>query len=248
MNCNALKDKNILITGATSGIGKTIAEQFAKEGARLVLVGRREEILRQLQKDFGQDTITIPCDLSKTEDIEKIFTVCRENACKLNGLVHCAGIAEMCGIRMFETEDAMNMMNVNTFSFVELCKHFSVKKNSYDASGVVAISSISSIRNDAGMILYSMSKAALNSAVKTMSKEFLKRKIRVNGILPANVKTDMFVSGEDTFEDFMETALERQPLGIIDTEQVSYLAEFLLSDNAKYITGELIVMSGGMTY
>lgn len=112
----------------------------------------------------------------------------------------------------------------------------------------MAISSISSIRNDAGMILYSMSKAALNSAVKTMSKEFLKRKIRVNGILPANVKTDMFVSGEDTFEDFMETALERQPLGIIDTEQVSYLAEFLLSDNAKYITGELIVMSGGMTY
>ena len=58
----------------------------------------------------------------------------------------------------------------------------------------------------------------------------------------------MFVSGEDTFEDFMETALEGQPLGIIDTEQVSYLAEFLLSDNAKYITGELIVMSGGMTY
>lgn len=128
MNCNALKDKNILITGATSGIGKTIAEQFAKEGARLVLVGRREEILRQLQTDFGQDTITIPCDLSKTEDIEKIFTVCRENACKLNGLVHCAGIAEMCGIRMFETEDAMNMMNVNTFSFVELCKRFSGKK------------------------------------------------------------------------------------------------------------------------
>ena len=228
MNCNALKDKNILITGATSGIGKTIAEQFAKEGARLVLVGRREEILHQLQTDFGQDTITIPCDLSKTEDIEKIFTVCRENACKLNGLVHCAGIAEMCGIRMFETEDAMNMMNVNTFSFVELCKRFSAKKNSYDESGIVAISSISSIRNDAGMILYSMSKAALNSAVKTMSKEFLKRKIRVNGILPANVKTDMFVSGEDTFEDFMETALERQPLGIIDTEQVSYLAEFLL--------------------
>ena len=56
------------------------------------------------------------------------------------------------------------------------------------------------------------------------------------------------MSGEDTFEDFMETALERQPLGIIDTEQVSYLAEFLLSDNAKYITGELIVMNGGMTY
>lgn len=96
--------------------------------------------------------------------------------------------------------------------------------------------------------MYSMSKSALNSAVKTMSKEFMKRKIRVNGILPANVKTQMFLGGEDTLEDFMERSLERQPLGIIDTEQVSYLAEFLLSDNAKYITGECIVMSGGMTY
>lgn len=71
MNCNALKDKNILITGATSGIGKTIAEQFAKEGARLVLVGRREEILHQLQTAFGQDTITIPCDLSKQRILRK---------------------------------------------------------------------------------------------------------------------------------------------------------------------------------
>ena len=81
MNCNALKDKNILITGATSGIGKTIAEQFAKEGARLVLVGRREEILHQLQTDFGQDTITIPCDLSKTEDIVPELLKCVESGC-----------------------------------------------------------------------------------------------------------------------------------------------------------------------
>ena len=248
MNGNALNEKNILITGATSGIGKTIAEQFAKEGARLVLVGRRKEILQDLQKNLGQNTIAIPCDLGKIEEIEKIFTVCREKECKLNGLVHCAGIAEMCGVRSFETETAMNMMNVNTFSFVELCKRFSAKKNSCDGAGIVAISSISSIRNDEGMILYSMSKAALNSAIKTISKEFLKRKIRVNGILPANVKTDMFLSGEDTFEDFMETALKRQPLGIIDMEQVSCLAEFLVSDNARYITGELIVISGGMTY
>lgn len=204
MNKDTVKGKNILITGATSGIGKTIARQFAGEGARVVLVGRRQEILQKLKEELGENTITAACDLSKTDDINKIFQICKENQCKLNGLVHCAGI--------------------------------------------VAISSISSILNDPGMILYSMSKSALNSAVKTMSKEFMKRKIRVNGILPANVKTQMFLGGEDTLEDFMERSLERQPLGIIDTEQVSYLAEFLLSDNAKYITGECIVMSGGMTY
>lgn len=248
MNGNTLSGKNILITGATSGIGKMMAEQFSKEEARLILVGRRKEVLQDLQERLGENTITITADLRKEEDLDKIFTICREHECKLNGLVHCAGIAEMCGVRTFETENAMNMMNVNAFSFAELCKRFYAKKNSCDGSGIVAISSISSIRNDEGMILYSMSKAALNSSIKTISKEFIKRKIRVNGILPANVKTDMFLSGEEAFEDFMKNALERQPLGIIDTEQVSYLTEFLLSDNARYITGELIVMSGGMTY
>ena len=248
MNKDTVKGKNILITGATSGIGKTIARQFAGEGARAVLVGRRQEILQKLKEELGENTITAACDLSKTDDINKIFQICKENQCKLNGLVHCAGIAGLSGVRAFDSEEAMNMMQVNTFSFVELCKRFASKRNSYDESGIVAISSISSILNDPGMILYSMSKSALNSAVKTMSKEFMKRKIRVNGILPANVKTQMFLGGEDTLEDFMERSLERQPLGIIDTEQVSYLAEFLLSDNAKYITGECIVMSGGMTY
>lgn len=245
---NTIEGKNILITGATSGIGKTIAEQFAQEGARLVLVGRREEVLQELKNKLGSDTITVVCDLAQIENIEEIFKVCREKDCKLNGMVHCAGIADMCGVRMFESEDAVNMMKINTFSFVELCKRFATKKVSYDESSIVAISSISSLRNDSGMILYSMSKAALNSAIKTMSKEFVKRRIRVNGILPANVKTQMFLSGEDTFEDFMETALENQPFGVIDTEQVSYLSEFLISNNSKYITGELIVMSGGMTY
>ena len=98
------------------------------------------------------------------------------------------------------------------------------------------------------MIQYSASKAALNAAVKTMAKEFLRRKIRVNAILPANVNTKMFTSGEDVIENFMETSLERQPLGIIETDQIAYLTEFLLSDNAKYITGETVVVGGGISY
>ena len=139
-------------------------------------------------------------------------------------------------------------MDVNTFSFVELGKYFSLKKYSANESAIVAISSISSILNDPGMIQYSASKAALNAAVKTMAKEFLRRKIRVNAILPANVNTKMFTSGEDVIENFMETSLERQPLGIIETDQIAYLTEFLLSDNAKYITGETVVVGGGISY
>ena len=179
MNKDTVKGKNILITGATSGIGKTIARQFAGEGARVVLVGRRQEILQKLKEELGENTITAACDLSKTDDINKIFQICKENQCKLNGLVHCAGIAGLSGVRAFDSEEAMNMMQVNTFSFVELCKRFASKRNSYDESGIVAISSISSILNDPGMILYSMSKSALNSAVKTMSKEFMKSSLEI---------------------------------------------------------------------
>ena len=205
--------------------------------------------MQKLKEELGENTITAACDLSKTDDINKIFQICKENQCKLNGLVHCAGIAGLSGVRAFDSEEAMNMMQVNTFSFVELCKRFASKRNSYDESGIVAISSISSILNDPGMILYSMSKSALNSAVKTMSKEFMKRKIRVNGILPANVKTQMFLGGEDTLDFFLHGKTPQAGnKHILITEQVSYLAEFLLSDNAKYITGECIVMSGGMTY
>ena len=115
MNKDTVKGKNILITGATSGIGKTIARQFAGEGARVVLVGRRQEILQKLKEELGENTITAACDLSKTDDINKIFQICKENQCKLNGLVHCAGIAGLSGVRAFDSEEAMNMMQVNTF-------------------------------------------------------------------------------------------------------------------------------------
>ena len=79
MNKDTVKGKNILITGATSGIGKTIARQFAGEGARVVLVGRRQEILQELKEELGENTITAACDLSKTDDIDKIFQICKEN-------------------------------------------------------------------------------------------------------------------------------------------------------------------------
>ncbi len=245
---NWLDHKNILVTGATSGIGYEIACQFDQEGANLMLVGRTEKKLEEMKHKFTGNTVTIPYDLLNLEDIETIFQTAKEKLGKLNGMVHCAGIAETSVIKANETEVIKRNMDVNTFSFVELGKYFSLKKYSANESAIVAISSISSILNDPGMIQYSASKAALNAAVKTMAKEFLRRKIRVNAILPANVNTKMFTSGEDVIENFMETSLERQPLGIIETDQIAYLTEFLLSDNAKYITGETVVVGGGISY
>lgn len=248
MICNSLKDKTYLITGATSGIGQKTAYMLAEQGCRLVLTGRNQAQLETMKKEIGCDTIVIPYDLKDLDHMEQIFLCCKENGIKLDGLIHSAGIAKNTIIRANEWKDLEEVMRVNCLSFIELGKYFGMKKYSNDGASVVAISSIASCLNDAGMVQYSASKAALNSTVKTMSKEFLKRKIRVNAILPANVNTELFLSGEEYIEDFMENALARQPLGIIEVEQVVYLVQFLLSDNSKYITGEWITMGGGMDY
>lgn len=248
MILNQLKNKNILITGSTSGIGHEIACQFDQQGANLVLVGRTKEKLEKMEKEFNGNTAAVLYDLSDLENIEEIFRQCKAKIGKLDGMVHCAGSIEMNLIRANDIKAMKRQMDVNAFSFFELGKYFSMKKYSNNNSSIVAISSVAVFLNDPGMVQYSASKAALNAAVKTMAKEFIKRKIRVNAILPANVNTEMFTSGIGAIENFLEDALKRQPLGIIEPEQIAYLTEFLLSDNAKYITGELAVVGGGMEY
>lgn len=248
MRRNTLIDKSYLITGATSGIGEKTAYMLAEQGCRLILTGRNQEKLEELKKNIDSKVIIIPYDLLDSDNVEQIFICCKENDIKLDGLIYSAGIARNTIVRANEWRDLEDVMRVNCLAFIELGKYFGMKKYSNDGASIVAISSIASCLNDTGMVQYSASKAALNSAVKTMSKEFMKRKIRVNAILPANVNTELFLSGKEYIEDFMENALARQPLGIIDVEQVVYLIEFLLSDYSKYITGEWITIGGGMTY
>lgn len=243
-----MKNKIILMTGATSGIGESMVRQFAIAGAKIIAIGRNKDKLEQLQQGFPNHIISFEYDLRDLENIEKIFLFCKEKNLKLDGLVHCAGVAFNSVIKANNIEEMEQTMRINCFAFFELGKYFSMKKYSENGASMVAISSIVSLNNDKGLSQYAASKAALNSVVKTMSKEFMRRKLRVNAILPANVKTPMFMAGIHQIENYMETAKERQPLGFIEPEQIGYLAEFLLSDNARFMTGELVVMSGGMEY
>lgn len=243
-----LKGKKILLTGATSGIGYEIASQFIRAGANLALVGRTKEKLFEMQIENSKNVIAIPYDLTDFSNMEDIFKICVDKMGKLDAFVHCAGVAENSIIKASDVCSMRCVMELNTFSFVELGKYFSMKKYSSNGSAIVAISSMASILNDSGMVQYSASKAALNSVVKTMSKEFIKRRIRVNAILPAYVNTKMYAAGEQVVEEFSNKVLQRQPLGVIQPENIAYLVEFLISENAKYITGELLAMGAGMAY
>ena len=233
--------KRYLVTGASSGIGRAIALHLAKQGGEVVCVGRNKERLEEVCDFDRKHMWYISYDLSNLEDIQQIFDRISEKSCPLDGLVHSAGINNDMPIRTNKVHIMRQVMDVNYGSFVELGKFFSKKRYSSEGGSIVAISSGASVNCKKGMCTYRSSKAALNAAVQVMAREFIKRKIRVNAILPGFVDTDM----AQTSLDYNGGIMEQQPLGIIEPKYIAYLTEFLLSDKAKYMTGSLIPMTGG---
>lgn len=234
--------KTILITGATSGIGLETAKYLKKNGYDLVLVGRNKEKVESVCSELNIFARYI-CDLEEIEKIGGIFKYCLDTNIKLDGFVHAAGYAINMPIRNYKLEHAEKQMKLNYYAFLELCKCFYSRKISNDGSSIVALSSISASKKLKGSVLYSASKSALNTAVVISAREYVKRHIRVNALMPAYVDTRM----NEGLEDFIDIKKE-QPMGLIPPVEVAKCIGFLLSDNSKYITGSLIPISAGMEF
>lgn len=232
---------NIVVTGASSGIGRATVLHLDSLGHRVIMVARREDALRDLVLRMKNTPLYFPYDLQNLENIESIFTYCKQEGIKLDGLVHCAGINRDMPIKVNDISAMMEVMRLNYMSFVELGKFFSLKKYTNDGAAMVALSSCAVYDCAKSMCTYTASKAAIDTTVRIMAREFAKRKIRVNSIQPAFVDTEMARS-----VDNLEAKVANQPLGFIEPVQVAYLIEFLLSDKAKYISGSNIKISAGV--
>lgn len=255
---------NFLIIGASSGIGEACARLLSTKGHTTVLVARRRERLESLAKELPSQVFCYPCDLEDTENIKNIFLFCKEKELKLDGMIYSAGINADIPLKAFSAEMFAKVLRVNCIAFAELGKYFCNRKYSNDFSRIVAISSSASQSCDKGMGMYSASKAALNALVKTMSKEFLGRGILVNAIMPAGVLTPMatekirVMTGTEIDIEELSHRIQKngikvniddeQPLGFIMPENISELAEFLISDANKYITGALVPISAGCIF
>lgn len=238
-----MQGKNILITGASSGIGRETASYLASRGANVVLVARNGERLQNVAEEIGPKAFSYPCDLQDAGAIKGIFEYCRELGVLLDGMVHSAGIAKPIPVRTATPESVEETMRINCFSFLELGKQFYNRKYSQKGASIVAISSMAAVRPVMGQAAYASSKAALNSMVEVMAQEFLKRRIRVNSIMPSYVATPM-VNGDVGYG--MNTGIDSMPLGVIDPKQIAYLVEFLLSDRSLHITGTAIPITSGV--
>jgi len=242
-------DSNILITGAASGIGKSVVKYLSACGANVILVDRNTEQLMQVSSELPGKSKIFPYDLTNLEDIHQIFDFSQDQNMLLSGMVHCAGICPLMTVKENEISLMLDTFKVNYFSFVELVKYFSDERYSFDNSSIVAISSDAAVIGGSRQAIYSGSKAALNTSVKSMAKELqFHRKIRVNTIMPSAVETEMLEVLRNKSENLDEKILARQFCGIIQPDNIAGLVGYLLSDMGKYMTGLSIPVNAGYIY
>jgi NAD(P)-dependent dehydrogenase (short-subunit alcohol dehydrogenase family) len=244
----SLEGKTVLVTGASSGIGRGIAVECSKMGAKVVINGRNKE---RLQKTFdqleGEGHIQIVADLSKQEDIERLANEVPE----LNGFVNSAGIPKICPVKRIDRQTLEEIMNVNAFGPILLTSQLLRKKKLQKKSSIVLIASISGVcMANTGEGPYAATKAALAGYTKTAAFELAAQGTRVNTICPGLVPTEILTLSNEMFSEdqLKETMYGRYPLKRVGTpEDIANGAIYLLSDASSWVTGINLVIDGGYT-
>jgi len=241
----SLEGKTILITGASSGIGKAVAQECAAAGATCIIAARNEErLLATLSTLDGEDHQYMLADLSNTKSIEAIV----EQLPKLDGVVSCAGIVETKMLKFTEEEDLLRLFNTNAFSSIRLIRTLVQQKKLKKEASIVIISSISGVKcGYLGGSIYGATKGALEGFTKATALELAPQKIRVNTITPGMVETSLLKDSEIDSE-LLEADKQKYPLKRYgNPEEVGYSAVYLLSDATKWMTGTSLLIDGGYT-
>lgn len=247
-NPYSLENKKILVTGASSGIGKTTAIECSKLGATVVITARNEERLKsvynELDRSFNQEHQMIIADLSTEEGIEKLV----EETPVLDGVSSNAGISKGIVPIKFIKDDIMgDILNVNLISHVKLARDLFKKKKLNKEASYVFTSSIGGVKSfSVGNSMYGMSKSAINAFAKFCAVDFATRKIRCNAVCPGMIETPMTGgNGNVTQEDYEKDKENYLVKRYGKPEEVAWATAFLLSDASSFITGTSVFVDGG---
>ena len=239
-----LKNKNVIITGATGGIGNSIIKSFVEQEAKVLATGTNEEKLKSLKSTYS-DIITKKFDISKHHEIEKFM---EDATTLLNGnpeiLVNNAGITrDNLSLRM-SNEEWNEVLNLNLTSTFLLCK-FCLKKMIKNKYGkIVNITSVVGHTGNVGQANYAASKSGIIGFSKSLALEYAKKNININCVSPGFIQTQMTDKIDPKYKELIISKIPSNRLG--STDDVANVVIFLSSDLANYITGETIHVNGGM--
>ena len=241
---SSLKDKNIIVTGATGGIGNSIVEKLSQNGANILATGTRMEKLEELKEKFSNIKI-LKFDISQHDKIEEFI----ENATKeLGGSLDCivnnAGITkDNLTIRM-SLEEWSKVININLTSTFLMCK-YSIKKMLKNKSGkIINITSVVGHTGNVGQANYTASKAGIVAMSKSLAIEYAKKNINVNCISPGFISTAMTDQIDEKFKETIIAKIPSNRLG--KPKDIANAVNFLSSDQSDYINGETLHVNGGM--
>jgi len=240
----SLENKTVLVTGASSGIGRATATECSKMGAKVVITGRNVE---RLNETFllltGGGHLQFVADLVNDNDI-KTLTELLPN---LQGIALCAGIDKLIPVKFNKREDYEDIMQTNFYSNLCLIQSLQKKKKIDKGASIILISSIASFTASVGHALYAASKGALDSFAKVLALEFASQQIRVNTIRPGVVDTNMLAMGIIADEEYKKEEM-RYPLKRFGRpKEIAYAIIYLLSDASAWTTGANLIIDGGFT-
>lgn len=245
----SLQNKNIVVIGASSGIGLAIAQFAASQGANVIIGARRQDLLYKslVTLDGNGRFYARKVDASKETDVKSFINFCVEKFGPLDGIAHCVGKHEFLPAALVSDDNFAQLFNTNVKSAQYVAK-YAIKRLKYNPDGlsVVFLSSTAAQKGSAGASMYSATKAALEGMSRSMALEFSKKKIRFNCVAPGMVRTDISDAMLETLgEENFNKIISAHPLGIGKPENVAHGVCFLLSDYAKWITGTVLVIDGG---
>lgn len=239
----SLEGKTILVTGASSGIGRGIAVACSKMGAIVVINGRNETKLHETQEQMGGEEIVLIGDLTDDTTLTTLVSALP----KLDGVVHCAGIGQRMPCKNVSAENVNTVMDVNFKAPVLLMSTLLQQKKINKGASVVFIASIASWSPSLGNSVYSASKGAIISYANCLALELAPRQIRVNCISPAMVWTDL-IRQENIDETLLKEDEQTYPLKRYgQPEDIANLAIYMLSDASTWMTGSNVNITGGGT-
>ncbi|OYQ43943.1 SDR family NAD(P)-dependent oxidoreductase [Flavobacterium aurantiibacter] len=245
----SLKDKNLIITGASSGIGRQTAIAASQMGARIILIGRSETALQQTAEQCITETRVLSLDITNYEEVSVAVPSCIAEFGKIDGVVHAAGISTTLPLKNITAEKMQPFFETNVFAAIHLSKIVcSVGNYNKSSSSIIFISSVMGVVGELGKTIYSLTKGAVIAGSKSLALELASKNVRVNAISPGVVVTPMSQNAVYTQnQEAFEKTKSLHPLGLGEPTDIANACVFLLSDASKWITGINLIVDGGYT-